>query len=77
MEKTDAFGVRHVIDVHWKISTQPVFADVLTYEEMRSRAVPSRARPGGRGAVCGRRVAARVHPSGDASPERRAHSVDL
>ena len=28
MEKTDAFGVRHVFDVHWKISTQPVFADV-------------------------------------------------
>lgn len=40
MEKTDDFGIRHVIDVHWKISTQPVFADVLTHEEVRSRAVP-------------------------------------
>jgi hypothetical protein len=40
MEKIDAFGIRHVIDVHWKISTQPVFADVLAYEEMTSRAVP-------------------------------------
>ena len=39
MEKIDAFGVRHVIDVHWKISTQAVFADVLTPEEVRSRAV--------------------------------------
>lgn len=40
MEKMDAFGIRHVVDVHWKISTQPVFADVLTYDEMMSRAVP-------------------------------------
>ena len=40
MEKRDEFGLRHVIDVHWKISTQPVFADVLSYDEMRSRAVP-------------------------------------
>ena len=40
MEKTDGFGIRHVIDVHWKISTQPVFADVLTYDEVRPRAVP-------------------------------------
>lgn len=39
MEKTDGFGIRHVMDVHWKISTQPVFADVLTHEEVRSRAV--------------------------------------
>jgi hypothetical protein len=51
MEKTDAFGIRHVIDVHWKISTQPVFADVLTHEEMRSRAVPIPALgPAARGA---------------------------
>jgi len=40
MEKMDAFGIRHVVDVHWKISTQAVFADVLTYDEMMSRAVP-------------------------------------
>jgi hypothetical protein len=40
MEKVDAFGTRHVLDVHWKISTQPVFADVLAYEEMTSRAAP-------------------------------------
>jgi hypothetical protein len=39
MEKTDAFGVHHVFDVHWKISTQPIFADVLTHEDIQSRAV--------------------------------------
>ena len=40
MEKTDTFGNRHVLDVHWKISTQPIFADVLTHEDIQSRAVP-------------------------------------
>ena len=40
MERTDNFGLRHVMDVHWKISTQPVFADVLTYREMLPHAVP-------------------------------------
>lgn len=39
MEKHDELGLRHVIDVHWKISTQPVFADVLTYADMLPRAV--------------------------------------
>ena len=39
MERIDRFGLRHVIDVHWKISTQPVFADVLDYERMLSRAI--------------------------------------
>jgi len=40
MERTDRFGLRHVIDVHWKISTQRMFADVLSYREMLRRAVP-------------------------------------
>jgi hypothetical protein len=40
MQKRDRVGVLHAYDVHWKISTQPVFADVLTYESMISRAVP-------------------------------------
>ena len=40
MTKTDEFGMVHVLDTHWKISTQPVFADVLTYEELWPRAVP-------------------------------------
>jgi hypothetical protein len=40
MQKEDEFGVRHVFDVHWKISTQPVFAEVLTYDEVLGRAEP-------------------------------------
>jgi hypothetical protein len=39
MHRTDRFGFVHKLDVHWKISTQPVFADVLCYEEMAARAV--------------------------------------
>lgn len=39
MVNTDAFGIAHVFDVHWKISTQTVFADLLTYDELRAQAV--------------------------------------
>ena len=39
MRKTDRFGFVHKLDVHWKISTQPVFADALSYEEMAARAL--------------------------------------
>jgi len=40
MTRTDRFDLTHVFDVHWKISTQPVFADALTYGELIERAVP-------------------------------------
>jgi hypothetical protein len=40
MEKTDACGVHHQFDIHWKISTQSVFADVLTYDEIAAEAAP-------------------------------------
>ena len=40
MQKIDGFGVCHVLDVHWKISTQPVFEQVLTHAEMLPRARP-------------------------------------
>jgi hypothetical protein len=40
VQKEGRFGVTHVFDVHWKISTQPVFADMLTYDELLERAVP-------------------------------------
>ena len=40
MTKTDEFGLVHVMDVHWKISTQPVFACVLRFEEVLRRAMP-------------------------------------
>ncbi|HUP39586.1 MAG TPA: nucleotidyltransferase family protein [Vicinamibacterales bacterium] len=39
MCRLDEFGVEHVCDFHWKISTQPVFANVLTYDELRQRAI--------------------------------------
>lgn len=40
LKKTDPFGLTHIFDVHWQISTQPVFAGLLTHEEILSRAVP-------------------------------------
>jgi putative nucleotidyltransferase-like protein len=40
LTKTDAFGVEHMFDVHWKISTQTLFADLVTYEELDAEAVP-------------------------------------
>src|SRR5688500_13095157 len=39
MMRTDRFGLGHVLDVHWKISTQAMFADVLTYRDVVSRGV--------------------------------------
>ena len=39
LRKADAFGVVHVFDVHWKISTQPVFADVLGVDEIAAGAI--------------------------------------
>jgi hypothetical protein len=40
VQRVDALGTRHAFDVHWRISTQPVFAGVLTYDELLRRAVP-------------------------------------
>jgi hypothetical protein len=42
MRKTDGFGVDHAFDFHWKISTQSLFADLLSYDELAAdaRAVP-------------------------------------
>lgn len=38
--KTDAFGVAHACDFHWKISTQAIFADLLSFDEISSDAIP-------------------------------------
>lgn len=38
--KKDERGVRHFYDVHWKISNPLVFADILSYEELISSAIP-------------------------------------
>ena len=49
--KIDRLGVEHVFDVHWKISTQSLFADLLSYDEMNDDAVPIDALgPNARGA---------------------------
>jgi len=40
LAKEDEFGVDHVFDFHWKISTQSMFADLLTYDELSAAAVP-------------------------------------
>lgn len=38
--KNDDFGVKHTFDFHWKISAQPMFANILTYDELAADAVP-------------------------------------
>jgi len=43
MVKTDRLGIEHVFDVHWKISTQSLFADVITFDEISAESVPIRA----------------------------------
>lgn len=40
MVRQDDLGVDHAFDFHWKISTQSVFAGVLTYDELAADAVP-------------------------------------
>ena len=39
MQKTDRFGVGHTFDFHWKISTQSVFADMLSFDEISAAAI--------------------------------------
>ena len=39
MVKVDRFGVQHVFDVHWRISTQTLFADLFSYQELAAAAV--------------------------------------
>jgi hypothetical protein len=38
VQKIDRFGVTHAFDIHWKISTQPVFQSVLMHSEIVTRA---------------------------------------
>ena len=39
VQKTDEFGLCHIFDFHWKISTQSVFADVLVFDEIAAAAM--------------------------------------
>jgi hypothetical protein len=38
LSKIDAHGVAHAFDIHWQCSTQALFADMLTYEELAAEA---------------------------------------
>jgi len=37
---TDALGVKHVMDVHWRINSHPRLRECLSLAELRSRATP-------------------------------------
>jgi len=37
--KTDNLGIEHTLDLHWSVSTQPIFRDLVTYEELAADAV--------------------------------------
>jgi hypothetical protein len=39
LKKTDEFSLVHTFDVHWKISTQSVFADLLAFDEIAADAM--------------------------------------
>jgi len=39
MAKLDRWGVEHVFDIHWRISSQSLFASVLTYDELHAHAI--------------------------------------
>ncbi len=39
MAKVDGWGVEHVFDIHWRISSQSLFASVLTYDELHAHAI--------------------------------------
>lgn len=39
MTKVDGWGIDHVFDIHWRISSQSLFARLLTYDEVRASAV--------------------------------------
>jgi len=40
LDRFDANGMFHALDVHWRLSNVRVFADVLSYEELARDAVP-------------------------------------
>jgi hypothetical protein len=40
LKKTDSLGLVHTLDVHWKISTQSLFAGLLTLDEIAAASTP-------------------------------------
>lgn len=39
-QREDEFGLTHALDVHWALSTQALFADLLSYDQLDAAAVP-------------------------------------
>src|SRR5207245_6745343 len=40
LRRTDAYGVLHAFDFHWRLSTEALFADLLSYDELLREAIP-------------------------------------
>ena len=40
--RTTSLGIPHAIDVHWRISTQSLFAGLVTYDELAASSIPLR-----------------------------------
>jgi len=40
MCKIDRLGIDHTLDVHWNVSMQTIFAELLTYDELAAHAMP-------------------------------------
>ena len=64
MAKVDSWGVEHVFDIHWRISSQSLFASVLTYDELHTGAaiVPTLGRQARAAAFEHALLLACVHP---------------
>jgi hypothetical protein len=77
MTMTDRFGLVHVIDVHWRISTQAVFADVLAFDEVASRCVPLPSLGAAAVALCrvDALLLACIHPVMHHQNEQRLHWI--
>ncbi len=40
-QREDSLGVHHAFDVHWEISTQSAFANLLSYDDLANYSVPA------------------------------------
>ena len=40
VQREDEFGLTHALDIHWALSTQTLFANLLDYDELDASAVP-------------------------------------
>jgi hypothetical protein len=39
MQKVDRFGIAHALDIHWSVSMQTLFADLLSYDELAAESI--------------------------------------